>query len=133
MGNSAIITLDDSPKAVGLYLHWNGGPESVLGFLAAGRDLQLRSPKDDPDYFLGRFAQIIGNFFGGNTSLGINLIEALPEGDNGTYVVGGDFRIVKRTKRGPQDFIDLTPEQAAKYHKVRDAAVEKSKPFFFTA
>lgn len=41
MGNRAVISFDENDNATGVYLHWNGGPESVLAFLAAAKVLDL--------------------------------------------------------------------------------------------
>ena len=35
MGNRAVITTRKDLKDIGVYLHWNGGRDSVEGFLAA--------------------------------------------------------------------------------------------------
>lgn len=94
MGNRAVIQIKDSE--LGIYLHWNGGVESVLAFLEAAKQLDVRDPINDDAYCLARLTQIIGNFFGGTTSLGIGLAKYLDNSDNGTYVIGKDFEIVRR-------------------------------------
>ena len=70
MGNRAVVTVEGS--ATGVYLHWNGGEESVTAFLRAAKDLGVRGPVSDTSYFYARFVQIIGNYFGGTTSVGID-------------------------------------------------------------
>ena len=48
MGNRAVITaskLKDS--GLGIYLHWNGGRASVLGFLKAARQLEITADNDE--------------------------------------------------------------------------------------
>jgi hypothetical protein len=96
MGNRAVVTVEGSK--VGVYLHWNGGEESVTAFLRAAKDLGVRAPIADTSYFYARFAQIIGNYFGGTTSVGIDALANLDtdNGDNGTYVIDGEFKIVQR-------------------------------------
>jgi hypothetical protein len=98
MGNRAVITTAPYAETnVGIYLHWNGGRESVEAFLQAARVLGMRSPESDPYYAMARLVQIIGNYFGGSTSLGIGLCSELDgESDNGTYVIGDDWEIVER-------------------------------------
>jgi hypothetical protein len=90
MGNRAVITFDKKPtkKSVGIYLHWNGGPESVLAFLEAANQFGVRDDTDQP-YQLARFIQIIANYFGGTTSIGVGLLEDLDcdNGNNGVYRV----------------------------------------------
>jgi len=86
MGNRAVITTED--KEIGVYLHWNGGRESVEAFLAVCKELGHRSPEDDC-YGWARLCQVVGNFFGGTTSLGIDRYENLDtdNGDNGVYII----------------------------------------------
>ncbi len=96
MGNRAVVTVEGSK--VGVYLHWNGGAESINAFLKAAKDLEIRDPVDDPTYFYARFTQMIANWFGDTTSIGVGDLETLDtdNGDNGVYVIGADFKIVKR-------------------------------------
>lgn len=96
MGNRAVVTVEGSK--VGVYLHWNGGQESVRAFLRAAKDLGVREPLGDTSYFYARFVQIVSNFCGGTTSVGVNLLGSLDtdNGDNGVYVVGDGFEIVRR-------------------------------------
>ena len=92
MGNRAVIAFQDEnhdevlPDSVGVYLHWNGGPESVTAFLDAAKELGVRS---ENEYGAARLCQIIGNWFGGTLSLGIGKCRNMDidNGDNGTYVV----------------------------------------------
>lgn len=96
MGNRAVITVEGSK--VGVYLHWNGGIESVTAFLRAAKDLGVRSPCGDASYFYARLVQIIGNYFGGTTSVGIDALDQLDtdNGDNGVYYVNDGFAIMRR-------------------------------------
>ena len=97
MGNRAVISFDENDNAIGVYLHWNGGPESVLAFLDAAKELGIRGGEDRP-YFFARFCQIIGNFFGGTTSVGIGPVKSLDtdNGNNGWYIIDNKLDIVKR-------------------------------------
>ena len=94
MGNRAVITTE--AKQVGVYLHWNGGRDSVEGFLAYCKAKGHRPPDQDC-YGFARLCQVIGNFFGGTTSLGIDRYENLDtdNGDNGVYIIKG-WEIVGR-------------------------------------
>ncbi len=91
MGNRAVIGFGDGPKDLGIYLHWNGGRDSVEGFLAAGRQL-MGDRLGDGSYCAARLVQVIGNFLGGTTSLGLGTIDQLDadNGDNGLYIVDPD-------------------------------------------
>lgn len=65
MGNRAHIIF---PKArVAIYLHWNGGLESVVTFLDYASEIGM----GDDSYGAARLCQIIGNYFGGTLSLGV--------------------------------------------------------------
>ena len=86
MGNRAVITTEE--KEMGIYLHWNGGRESVEGFLAYCDLKGYRQPECD-DYGWARLCQVIGNFFGGSLSVGINVYERLDTDnwDNGVFII----------------------------------------------
>ena len=102
MGNRAVITTRD--KNIGVYLHWNGGRDSVEAFLKYCELKGYRTPERDC-YGWARLCQIIGNYFGGELSLGIDKYERLDRdnGDNGVYIIE-NWKIVDR------EFID-GPEQ----------------------
>src|SRR5216117_1968113 len=110
MGNRATIVFWDGKErfSPAIYLHWNGGPESVYAFL---EELDRRGVRADQDYECARLIQLIGEFFdsdgkAGGLSLGVvngpdpisawtvglGLTEALSHvptdhGDNGFYLV----------------------------------------------
>jgi len=102
MGNRAVITTRN--KDLGVYLHWNGGRDSVEAFLKYCELKGYRPPERDC-YGWARLCQVIGNYFGGELSIGIDKYEKLDtdNGDNGVYVIE-DWKIVDRL------FIDW-PEQ----------------------
>ena len=92
MGNRAVITTE--AKDIGVYLHWNGGRDSVEAFLLYCKLKGYRSPENDC-YGWARLCQVIGNFFGGECSVGIDKYDRLDtdNGDNGTYIIK-DWQIV---------------------------------------
>ena len=98
MGNRAVITTRENWKhcGVGVYLHWNGGRDSVEAFLKYCDLKGYRSPDQDC-YGWARLCQVIGNFFGGSNSVGIDTIWHLDidNGDNGVYIIEG-WNIVDR-------------------------------------
>lgn len=97
MGNRAIVK--PVGKRIGVYLHWNGGRDSVEGFL---KYCELRGFRGfDDDYGFARFCQVVGNFFGGTLSLGVvaGVDLSSSPGDNGVYEVKG-WEIVARYPRG---------------------------------
>lgn len=86
MGNRAVIAFGKSKTALGIYLHWNGGHESVKAFLDAAKRLKAVG---DEHCGPARLIQIIGNFYGGTNSLGIGPVGTLDNAnqDNGTFYV----------------------------------------------
>ena len=94
MGNRAVITTRS--KDIGVYLHWNGGRDSVEAFLKYCKLKGYRPPELDC-YGWARLCQVIGNFFGGELSIGIDKYDKLDKdnGDNGVYVIE-NWNIVDR-------------------------------------
>lgn len=86
MGNRAVITT--KAMDIGVYLHWNGGRDSVEAFLRYCKEKGYRPPETDC-YGWARLCQVIGNFFGGSNSIGIDKVERLNcnNGDNGMYII----------------------------------------------
>lgn len=96
MGNRANVifamNVDDAPSPA-IYLHWNGGPESIYPMLDKMAEFGVRG--GDNPYAAARFVQIAGNFLGGTYSLGISdagpsesWTDKFDHGDNGLYVIG---------------------------------------------
>ena len=98
MGNRAVIAFTENGKknknSAGIYLHWNGGRDSVEGFLQTAKDYDLRSGS----YGLARLTQIICNCFPGTLSVGVATLDKLDcdNYDNGVYWVDENFEIVAR-------------------------------------
>jgi hypothetical protein len=106
MGNRATVVLWNGEReparqrfSPAVYLHWNGGPESVYAFLA---ELDRREVRADQEYEAARLVQLVGEFFDqdeqGGLSLGVvnGPASDAPEdldklqtdhGDNGLYLV----------------------------------------------
>lgn len=98
MGNRAVITT--RKRDLGLYVHWNGGRDSVEAFLRYCELRGFRCPEQD-DYGWARLCQVVANFMGVNgLSVGIMPYTTDEEmvacgDDNGVYVIEG-WRIVDR-------------------------------------
>ena len=110
MGNRATVIFTDGKKSFSpaVYLHWNGGPESVYGFL---EELNRRKIRADQEYECARFIELVGEFFDqdeiGGLSLGVmngpksdkpeDLVKIRTDhGDNGFYLVNrtnGDMQV----------------------------------------
>ena len=91
MGNSALIMTKDGFEngGIGLYLHWNGGRDSVEPFLKYCKIKGYRPPETD-GYGWARLAQVVGNFFGGSDSVGIEYYGKDSDFgylDNGVYII----------------------------------------------
>ena len=106
MGNRAVITTKHNfySNGVGVYLHWNGGRTSVECFLKYCQLKGYRSPETDC-YGWARLCQVIGNFFGGDVSVGVDIVQRLDcdNGDNGTYLIE-DWEIVGRKYENDEDY-----------------------------
>ena len=103
MGNRAVITTRKDLKDIGVYLHWNGGRDSVEGFLTYCKIKGYRPPEYD-NYGWAYLCTTIGNFFGqSGLSLGIDVASKLDcdNWDNGTYIIK-DWKIVDRLYQSPQ-------------------------------
>lgn len=94
MGNRAVITTEE--KKLGVYLHWNGGRDSVEGFLKFCELSKYRSPEEDC-YGWAYLCGVISNFFGNGLSVGIGKYDNLDTDnrDNGVYIIKG-WKIVGR-------------------------------------
>lgn len=102
MGNRAVITTKENfeNNGIGIYLHWNGGYDSVSAFLKYCELKGYRTPDTD-NYGWARLCQVIGNFFGGSTSIGIDTVDKLDcdNYDNGVYIIEGWEIVDRKHKR----------------------------------
>ncbi len=115
MGNRAVITTSTAINVknssdIGVYLHWNGGRDSVEAFLTYCKMQDFRSPEYD-NYGWARLCQVIANYFGGDgLSVGIDKCCHLDcsNGDNGVYIIK-NWEVVGRKyfDRGEQHNHDL--------------------------
>ena len=113
MGNRAtVIFTDTTGREIGpaIYLHWNGGPESVYVFL---EELDRRKVRTDVDYSTARFIHLVGDYFdgvdsAGNMSLGVtsgprqideDALERYSFCDNGIYVITRRGRLADKVRR----------------------------------
>ncbi|MDQ3802501.1 MAG: hypothetical protein M3416_01400 [Acidobacteriota bacterium] len=72
MGNRATVVFTDGKGnfSPAVYLHWNGGPESIYGFL---EELARRDVRADQEYECARFIQLVGEFFDQDEQCGLSL------------------------------------------------------------
>lgn len=128
MGNRAVIAFSDKPTDTGIYLHWNGGRDSVEGFLKAARDLGFLERAGDEQYLLARLTQLIGNYFGGMTSLGLGTLKTLDcnNGDNGLYIISANtLQIVGRKYHHGTEQKRYNLEEMANEVKEKNKVFEK--------
>lgn len=107
MGNRAFIKFQG--EGTGIYLHWNGGRDSVEPFLEYCR---LKGYRPD-GYGVARMCQVIGNFFGGGLSLGVESTKGmstadLSAGDNGVYIIK-NWKIIGRYPRDVREQHEYDP------------------------
>lgn len=143
MGNRAVITTKKNfeNNGVGVYIHWNGGYDSVSAFLKYCELKGYRTPDTD-SYGFARLCQVIGNFFGGTTSIGIDVVNKLDcdNYDNGVYIIEG-WKIIDRkynryAEQMNYDIEDMLmeidkaqpkEEQLGEYLTAKEVAVEDLK------
>lgn len=127
MGNRAVITTAPYGDGnLGIYLHWNGGRASVEGFLQAAQVLGINLSVQPLGF--ARFGQMVGNWFGGTLSLGIDVCSRLDADnqDNGVYVVDPvSLAIVNRLFNDGREEVD-----AEKTAAIRAEVVDKNRQFF---
>ena len=143
MGNRAVITTKENfeNNGLGVYLHWNGGYDSVSAFLKYCELKGYRAPDTDC-YGWARLCQVIGNFFGGSTSIGINTVNKLDcdNWDNGVYIIKGWEIVDRKYNRYAEqmnyemeemllEIDNAMPEgeQIGEYLKAKEVAVEDLK------
>lgn len=104
MGNRAVITTElpstetsiEESSQIGVYLHWNGGRDSVEGFLTYCELKGFRTPETDT-YGMARLVQVIANYFDSGLSVGVGQCKYLDcdNYDNGVYFIK-DWKIIGR-------------------------------------
>ena len=125
MGNRAVITTKE--RKIGLYLHWNGGRDTVEPLLKYC-ELQGYRPPSQDCYGWARMCQVMGNFFGGSLSLGIGAYTTdrqMDPGDNGVYVIE-DWRIADHLRTeydadwNPIGMRSFEPSEEDDWHKFNE-------------
>ena len=125
MGNRAVITTPE--RKVGIYLHWNGGRDTIEPLLKYCELQGYRAPSND-DYGWARICQVMGNFFGGSTSLGIGIYtndRQMDPGDNGIYIIEGWHIVDHLRTEYDADWIPIGmrsfgPSEEEDWHKFDD-------------
>lgn len=103
MGNRAVICSEKQwamrhTSGCGIYLHWNGGRDSIEAFIKYCQLKRFRTFDYDYSYGYARFVQVVSNFFGGSLNVGVGRLMDLDcQGDNGVYIIGNGWKIVGRS------------------------------------
>lgn len=139
MGNRAVITTEENYKnnGIGIYLHWNGGRDSVEAFLAYCKAKGYREPEWD-NYGWSYLTTIIGNYFGDGLAIGVDTVNSLDcdNGDNGVYFIK-DWKIVgrecfNRAEQKNYDFYymldDINERQPEHIRMTKDEIIAIPKP-----
>lgn len=146
MGNRAVITTNQNLKETGLYLHWNGGRDSVEGFCAYCKLKGYRTPDQDC-YGWAYLAGVVTNFFADGYSCGIDIANKLDcdNWDNGVFIIKDWLIIGRKYHSGGEQYqydlkdmlesIDekqpeqmrLTPAEWSKFEEVKSAVMEARK------
>lgn len=102
MGNRAVITFTTNADAPSVYLHWNGGYASVLGFLEATERLGITpAALGTHSRFMDAFAEMIATrFFECQVGTAVYRFPFgetdQDNGDNGVYIIDDQLRIIGR-------------------------------------
>lgn len=152
MGNRAnVVFVAGEHISPAIYLHWNGGPESVYAFLA---ELNRRNVRADGEYEAARFCQVVGDLFDDAQRTGLSLgitngpkeitPEAIAEvhtdaGDNGFYIVNRttdpmSMRRFRMRYDGKVTMVELSPaEVEAEWREARNDPYAREFEEFFLA
>ena len=112
MGNRAVITFTKNADAPSVYLHWNGGRASVLGFLEAAEELGITpTALETHERFMDAFAEMLATRFF-ECEVG-DTVYRFPFGetdqnnyDNGVYIIDDQLRIIDRMYAPDEEEID---------------------------
>jgi len=99
MGNRAVITNSTTDDAPSIYVHWNGGMDSIQGFMGAAIALHITGSETERMDALGH---ILAKHFFGTESNGLNVYREnfgdtdQDNCDNGVYIINDDWEIIGR-------------------------------------
>ena len=146
MGNRATVIFTDGKRfSPAVYHHWNGGPESIYGFL---EELDRRKQRCDQDYECARYIQLVGEFLDQtsvtSTSLGVvngpksdsihDLEKVMTDhSDNGFYLANRTVEpmVVRRFKKfyGERDtkFVELSANMVRREREEADKSEYRPK------
>ena len=126
MGNRAVITFaPEGEPAVGVYVHWNGGRESVKAFIDTCKARGYRCPARDGSYAMAGLIGVIREFFGHSAlNVGVDMLTRLDcdNWDNGVYQIGENWEIVGRWGKGSES-LQVTREPLGTADRIKYQAI----------
>lgn len=126
MGNRAVITFaPEDEAAVGIYVHWNGGRESVKAFIDTCKARGYRCPARDGSYAMAGLVGVIREFFGHSAlNVGVDMLTRLDcdNWDNGVYQIGENWEIVGRWGKGSES-LQVTREPLGTADRIKYQAI----------
>lgn len=126
MGNRAVITFaPEGEAAVGVYVHWNGGRESVKAFIDTCKARGYRCPARDGSYAMAGLIGVIREFFGHSAlNVGVDMLTRLDcdNWDNGVYQIGENWEIVGRWGKGSES-LQVTREPLGTADRIKYQAI----------
>lgn len=139
MGNRALITLKPltkENKVIAVYVHWNGGIESVKAICEVCKTRGFRTPTDDPEYALARFIGVWHEFFGvtDSTSLGVMFMDW--DGvkgawlDNGVYTIGKNWEVIEhfnidaKSNKKSDLGLEIPKDQLKRYEAIKNEMIK---------
>lgn len=143
MGNRAFIGFENNP--INIYVHWNGGIESVKAFCDAAKERGFADPTCDANYAIARLVGLIHEFFGvtDSSSLGVCTFssaeeekDAITYADNGKYIIGKNWQIIHHYQYSYDDqkHVDLattlensSDEDKQRYEAIKSFLLEHGK------
>ena len=132
MGNRAVVTTKSATgfceSEMGVYLHWNGGRDSITAFLKYCELQGFKSPEVDSTSWV-KFQQVILNFNEGLSTVKVDFCKNLDcdNGDNGVYLIE-NWQIVGRKfmeheEQNEYELLDALlsiDEKQPKFMQIRD-------------
>lgn len=139
MGNRALITLQPLTKennVIAVYVHWNGGIESVKAICEVCKARGFRTPTSDNSYALARFIGVWHEFFGVTDSCSLGVYMTNWEGikgswlDNGVYTIGENWEIIEHfdidneTDKKIDLGLEVPKSQLKRYEGIKNAMIK---------
>jgi hypothetical protein len=116
MGNRAVINMIDSDVAI--YLHWNGGLDTVYPVLQVAKRYGLSGDDVGMNDLFIIFHSMLSSAQAETAYVGtVEEYDGSAIGDNGTYIIDKDFNIVDRL-----DFEQREEQQVHSFDEVFDRA-----------